>query len=400
MKVSLKTLVEYVLLLLVIIQCHSMFSQAAGGIDWLWFLVPLMVVHIILQLLDRPLTKSFVNSLFIFLGGYYLIQALLLALNLGANINREFIGLNLLTMPLSIVLLSLQVYRGEWCTFLKRFNHIVAVMAIMSVFFWLFGSMLHILRPTGVVINQWADGAPATHYFRLYFETQRLTVLGMLITRNSGIFVEGPIWNLILCIAFINESFLLDKTNRMRLILFVITIATVFSTTGIYIVGLSAMAYIFVLRKARYKMLMVPSLAGVFYVLTLALEEKSATNSASIRLDDYYAGLAAWRERLLSGWGQGGLSRIQYHMNTQIRPNLGYSNSLFVVLAKGGLLQAIAQYLPVVGLVVFPKISTKLRISAALLMVLIITVIFQNTALYCFCIAMCYAGTINYIRVN
>ena len=400
MKINIKTLVEYVLLLLVIIQCHSMFSQAAGGIDWLWLLVPLMAIHIILQLLDQPLTKSFVNSLFIFLGGYYFIQALLLALNLGANINREFISLNLLTMPLSIVLLSLQVYRGEWRTFLKRFNYIVAVMATVSLFFWLFGSMLHILRPTGVVANQWADGAPATHYFRLYFETQRLTVLNTVITRNTGIFVEGPIWNLILCLAFMIEFFLLEKIGKLRLVLFIVTIATVFSTTGIYVVGLSIIAYFFILREARYKFLMIPLLTVVLYILSTALEEKSATNSASIRLDDYYAGWATWRERWLSGWGERGLLRIQDHMNSMIRPNLGYSNSFFVVLAKGVILQGITNILPILVAIVWPKVERQIRVCALLLLLLLLTTIFNNTALYCLAIAMCYAGAINLIRVK
>ena len=152
--------------------------------------------------------------------------------------------------------------------------------------------------------------------------------------------------------------------------------------------------------KNKYKFVAIPVMVPVVYGLSQVLGGKSASESGTIRMDDYVAGLNAWLERWLAGWGQNGLDRIQYHMNTHIRPSLGYSNSLFIVFAKGGMLQGVAHLLPIIGVIVLPRVPVKIRVSAGLLMVLVITVIFQNTAIYCFAVAMCYAGAINLIRVK
>ncbi len=400
MKFKVKSIVEYILVVLFIIQCNSMYSRAAGGVEWLNALIPMIGIQIILLITSRTIPTSLIRSLSFFLTAYYIIQCLNLAFNMSANMNREFIVLNIVILPLCIIMATLQIYMNELEGLLNKFSQAVAVLAVMSLFFWLFGSVLHLLRPTGAITNVWADGVPALHYYRLHFETQKVSVFGHIISRNTGVFVEGPMWNLVLSLAFTAELFIRKQPRRNLLILFAITIWTTFSTTGIYVLGLSFIAYYMVLRKNKYKFVAIPVMIPVVYGLSQVLGGKSASESGTIRMDDYVAGLNAWLERWLAGWGQNGLARIQYHMNTHIRPSLGYSNSLFIVLAKGGVLQGFAQLLPIIGVIVLPRVPVKIRVSAGLLMVLVITVIFQNTAIYCFAVAMCYAGAINLIRVK
>lgn len=400
MKFKIKSIVEYILVVLFILQCNSMYSRVAGGFEWLNLLIPMLGAQIILLIINRSISTGLIKSLSFFLAIYYSIQCFNMMLNLSENMNLEFIILNLILLPLCIIMATLQIYTSELDSLINKFGQIVSVFAMLSLFFWLFGSVLHLLRPTGTISNTWADGVPALHYYRLHFETQKVSVFGYVITRNTGVFVEGPMWNLILSLAFIAELFISTHPRRNLLLLFVLTIGTTFSTTGIYVLGLSFIAYYIVLRKNKYKFVAIPVMIPIVYGLSQVLGGKSASESGTIRMDDYVAGLSAWLERWFAGWGQNGLARIQYHMNTHIRPSLGYSNSLFIVLAKGGVLQGVAQLLPIIGAIVLPRVPVKIRVAAGLLMVLVITVIFQNTAIYCFAVAMCYAGAINLIRVK
>lgn len=66
------------------------------------------------------------------------------------------------------------------------------------------------------------------------------------------------------------------------------------------------------------------------------LEIKSSTTSYSDRIDDYVAGYKAWMENPLIGNGYGNNEVIKKYMSSFRKNNIGFSNSIFRVLAQGG----------------------------------------------------------------
>ena len=109
MKFKVKSIVEYILVVLFIIQCNSMYSRAAGGVEWLNALIPMIGIQIFLLLTSRTIPTSLIRSLSFFLILYYIIQCLNLVFNMSANMNREFIVLNIVILPLCIIMATLQI---------------------------------------------------------------------------------------------------------------------------------------------------------------------------------------------------------------------------------------------------------------------------------------------------
>ena len=95
-------------------------------------------------------------------------------------------------------------------------------------------------------MNGWVNGSVTSSYFNLYFETQGINFLGIHFIRNSGIYAEGPMWNLMLSLALMVQALLLSKNTKREIIL-VLTIFTVASTTGIFIVGV-----LYIYKSLRY----------------------------------------------------------------------------------------------------------------------------------------------------
>ena len=117
-------------------------------------------------------------------------------------------------------------------------------------------------------------------------------------------------------------------------------------------------------------------------------------------MDDYVAGFNAWRNRLITGWGFSGLGSIEYYMNGAIRPNYGYSNSFFVVLAQGGILQGIVQFAPFMALFAPGASTNRTKCAISLYFILMLTTIFYNTMLFNVIAATAYAALINKITLN
>jgi O-antigen ligase len=79
--------------------------------------------------------------------------------------------------------------------------------------------------------------------------------------------------------------------------------------------------------------------------LELAMR-KLGTDSGSVRLDDFKVGYNAWKSNPLFGAGIGNDKYIQSHMSSSRMYNIGFSNSIFQILAHGGLYLALLYFIP------------------------------------------------------
>ena len=118
---------------------------------------------------------------------------------------------------------------------------IIIVIAVVSLTFWLVGSLLGIIQPSGIEYTIWSstDGSevPVNNYYHLYFETQYQHFFTTTIIRNSAIFTEAPMCSFMFCFAFLVELFKKKKYNVKICILLLISIVTCISTTG-YVVAI------------------------------------------------------------------------------------------------------------------------------------------------------------------
>ncbi len=229
---------------------------------------------------------------------------------------------------------------------LEEFENIILFLAVISLIFWLFGSILGLIQSTGVVYSTWTGNdsiKEVPSYFNLYFETQNLDGL----MRNTGIFTEAPMYNFTLCIALLVELFGRKKISIARCVVLILTILTTFSTTGWCMMVIAIIAkYIFMEDTTKLmqiiKILAVPALiiVGVFVVWVL-VTGKLDTGSGNTRADDFAAGYKAWITHPIFGVGMDNVDYVKQFMSSFRSGNLGFSNSPMQILYQGGIFFAI-----------------------------------------------------------
>jgi hypothetical protein len=223
---------------------------------------------------------------------------------------------------------------------LLKYSNIVFILAAISLIYWFLGSNLEIIAPTMYVPNTWKGSGiqmiPTYHF--LYFETQEASFMGYETVRNSGIFNEGPMYNMVLCVALSIELFLRPIKLFKRIILLGITIATTFTTTGIIFLGLTVVwiVFHFFSEKARALLIIIiPVLVvGMMTFSNAVLEDKqtsSGESSVSSRMYDITTCIDIGMENPLLGQGL-----FTKKLSEADGGTYGYSNSLFTMFADGG----------------------------------------------------------------
>jgi hypothetical protein len=192
------------------------------------------------------------------------------------------------------------------------------------------------IQPTGYVPHVWADRMSdnATflpHYYYIYFETQHIDILRDLgnIYRNTGIFNEGPMYVMCLCISLITELFLRERIEKWRIVVIVITILTVFSTTGYIFLLLTFTCFIFskkLIRKKSISLLVVLILLCVYMFIELVLPQKEETSSYQVRNEAAFEGIRIWESAPIFGIGYANTT------GTMVR-----ANGIWRILADGGI---------------------------------------------------------------
>lgn len=380
--------------LLIVITTNSIYVNTGDSNKLIPILALVVIIATVLELISSKINYN-----------YFKIILTTVLIYLVVCITNIFISFNSLSIneilfyfviaPLMLILLMFKNFNDRLFDFLNTFVKIILIFAIVSLIFWTFGSILKVVHPTNVVINNWNGGRPTPSYFNLYFETQGIHFFGTTITRNSGIFAEAPMWSLMLSSAFIIQELFLENSIK-RLSLLTLTILTTVSTTGIFVIGILLIYRVLMLKKSLFKYVSLITIPIVIYALLQVWEEKSDSISASIRFDDYIAGFLAWRANFFFGSGLTlGLKVIESNMNTLIRTNLGYSNSLFVILAQGGVILGIFYLYPVISVLIKKGVSIDTKMFALLFIILLFTAIFIDTPLFILFIGIFYALILN-----
>lgn len=231
------------------------------------------------------------------------------------------------------------------------YRDIVTVIAVISMFFWLFGSILQIIKPTGAVLSSWTgqnDVRSIPSYFGIYFETQSTQFAGWNIgnfVRNSAIYVESPIASLNFCLALVINLFVEKKPSKIKNIILILAVLSTTSAMGFFILLICLLGKT-ILSGKNNKLITFIKLFGVpfFFVITfivsgLIFKQKMSVNSGFLRIDDFIAGIKAWLSNPLFGSGIGDAQLLFQNMSLSriIKSQLGISNSMAIILSQGGL---------------------------------------------------------------
>ena len=249
---------------------------------------------------------------------------------------------------LPLLLLSLYVglkERQEGCIdLLYKLADIVTVLTAVSLFFYLFGTLLNVIPGETTATYSWGGTVrTCPTYFHLFYEAQKIDFFGVTLVRNCGVFPEAPGFAIFLVFATATEVLLRDKPRLWRCLLYVAATATTYSAKAIVLVAaVFALKYIFTPSAGwfsrRLKVLLIPAaVLGVGAVAAVLLWDKMQSVSGGMRMDDVLACFKTWRTAPVFGTGYWNDDSVIPFFAYPERYNNGLSMGLMVVLAQGGL---------------------------------------------------------------
>lgn len=221
--------------------------------------------------------------------------------------------------------------------FQKQYINVVCVITCISLFFWFFGSVFHLITPTSSVAVDWGWTKSVNSYLGLYFECQKVDWLGFDLYRNQSIFIEGPMYSLVLTIALLFLYNTMETQRNIKLKVFILFSGLIssFSITGFIFIVIVSFAYI--LRKSKNPVIVAAFVLPVIMLSAFVIFRlKSSTGSFALRMDDFSAGIKAWRNAPIFGNGFQNDDAIRQYYKYNFSEH-GYSNSLFALLAEGGI---------------------------------------------------------------
>lgn len=226
-----------------------------------------------------------------------------------------------------------------------------AIIAWISNIFWLL-STVGIIGETSTVDIDWFGRYASYH--GLYFSSpyQCIDWIGFGIRRNIGVFTEGPMFMYVLVMSLVFMDLISDyyEIKKWKVIGIFLALASIASVTGyiivLFLLGMKLM-HIFKNKRTQIFLGMIVSIFVVAGALSF-LSLKQNTASYLARIDDYLAGLKCWLNSPLYGNGYENLDLVRSYMSDSRSWNQGFSNTIFSVLAYGGVLFAIVYLIPII----------------------------------------------------
>lgn len=362
---------EYLLAFLLILECRSVFSVTTDFKLYFTYLSTFVIaILVILQciILKKKFLKKSISvsiGLLIYIGFFVYFGR-------GAT-NTLFITRYLIFFPFLILYFGMLRGKMEDVNLLKCIVNIMVALAIISLFFWIFGSVLGVIKPNTSINYVWGGNKTSKGYYFLSYITQHynFSEIGLPsfdIIRNTGIFTEAPMYNITLCIALLIEMFLFRKSKSKKAKILVITIISTFSTMGIFIlISLFAVRWIINNSNSKIVRMMKLTIFPIIVIISIStiiyfFASKSSSISWRGHSGDFIAGFLAWKDKPLFGHGYGNYDALlNYYTGDLLKlriVNNGFSNSITYLLAQCGLWMFLVYYIPLLA-ELFKQIKTR-----------------------------------------
>lgn len=355
---------EYVIVFFLVLSCNSIYYVSTKNYYINYILIFLLVIMFLFYIVSKDFNKKKIVSTICFLFFYYMYIILFMLLN-DMKDYENFIYTFGISLPLLYFVYNTSKEKEIMISILEKIPNVMFVLSIISLLFYLFGSISNIILPNNVITINWGTERYVDSYYGLHFNTQSINIFGKSIIRNTGIFPEAPMFSLNLVIALGIELFICKKKYRLVKNVLLITIFTTTSTIGIIISSVMIIMSIVLKKQKRditkmLKFLILPFIIVVLGIISLFFfSERKETTSYSDRLDDYNACYLAWKDNILLGNGYGDNTPIQMYMSSFRMHNTGLSNSIMVVLAQGGIYLFLLYLIPTIRAIVYALLNKK-----------------------------------------
>ena len=341
-KKSLQLFIAYGIVLCIILSGPVMYNYITiHKIGNQFFKIGYVLLCIVSILLEKELPVkaiygSVIFSLFLFLyacATRYNIKGLLLGF----------------WMPLIVLFIysCLLAQNNEMHFVLMAYVDIMIVISLISLFFWLFGSILDILPGKTALQYIWGFDGEHTYntmtYKYLYFENpiQAISTAGHTVFRNTGIFVEAPGFASYLIYALCIEFFYKKAQNKKNILIFVLAMASTLSGKGlISLIIILGLYYLFYKKSSvsigvKIAVSLITIVIGVIGAL-FVFSSRFDTSSGAARWDHFRSSLITWLHYPLFGAGYSNTPAINKYFQLAFTPK-GMSMGLTTLLAFGGI---------------------------------------------------------------
>lgn len=366
-KIKSRTILEYIAILFIILECASVYALSLNQVSII-MLPAIMALSILCIMNLNSRNNPLSGGKFLIFGAIFIANVLFLILNVSETFRTGLIVHFCLIFPLLIFYFATIPLNMDKMSIMRAGVNVMILESFVSVFFFVFASVLGIIQPTGSVFVNWGSLGQVASYYNIYFTGQFM--------RNCGIFAEAPMHNYVLSVMLLFEAFINKNHKRWKIIVLMIAIATTTSTTG-QLVLVSCIIFMLynkwnMLRKGQ-KFLFSAILLFVcvvsYHFVDNVLNEKKETDSYSIRSEYLSTSFNTFLANPIFGTG--------YNSNTD-----GNSNSIATLLADGGLHLFILYFVPLVWLpfINFMKTKDRKRIFATMVFlgVFSITIVLYN----------------------
>lgn len=278
-----------------------------------------------------------------------LVSTLLLIYVMLTSRNR-FLFSYMYALPLSLSVFYFMSLKEPY-RFWIAFKNVVVALAIISLIFFIGGTELGIIPPTRTATFEWAYTRTCRSFYDIYYEAQRLKTGGSFIQRNTGIFVEAPMYSFVLSVALGIELFINNKSKVSTCMILVVTIITSFSTTGYLAIILLVVLY-YAGKTLNTKKMTTKKIILIIAVMVACIAafsivgDKSTTlsgeASTTVRIDHVFACFRAFLSNPIIGTGYANTEAVLKYANSR----QGISVGLPYLLASGGLVLTLILLMP------------------------------------------------------
>ncbi len=362
MKYKIKDIIELLLVIMMILDCNTIYTRMVlSRIDLSYFFYFIVIIIFLLSLFQAKKTNYKISrKVFKVVILLFIIFGIFLVLNVRIRVT-EYIFKYLIFFP--FILFYMLQSKENINSIINKYIKCVLVLSIFSLFFYVVGSLMHIIPSTYVPIR-WGVIENATSYFKIHFDTQFQSIGNWRIVRNSSIFCEAPMFAFILATAFLLELLYGDdKSKKRNLIILLLVEITTFSVTGaitLVITLIMHYALINIHKKSvsflkLLKILIFPVVIVISVIIIniyINNKIKNHYNSYFVRIDDYKAEFKAWSDKKILGNGYRDDRLTLSYMDPYRKENIGQSNSIGTIFSEGGLYFALIYYFPLVLLII------------------------------------------------
>lgn len=353
-RLSVLSIISFFSAFFLVLNCQSVFQNSKDS-NYVFYGLCffLLVLQSIVSIAEYKITKKNIRAFFLTSVLYLFIIFLYVICSVGKKDLFRFLTRFLIFPFVVLFFLSECPVKKKLETF-RFFILITAIISIVTSILWFCSSFLN-LSPTSIYVWKWSGDVEGYSYFGLYFSSpyQYIDLFPSLaIRRNIGIFTEGPMFMLVLSLALlfsicIRDFFHIKKWEYCSIL---IAMITTFSVTGYLVVLIIISMEILAFFKRKDNKLILFVFFAVFGIIALSalLILKSSSASFLVRVDDFKVGFKAFLSNPFVGIGYENTSVLESYMSDIRLFNVGFSNSLFAILAYGGILLTGIYVIPII----------------------------------------------------